>query len=86
LRRGRAEAIEAVAHGDQDSSKVVGRYIRDLALPEGTGIGAIVRNNEVVIPDRDEKIEPEDHVIIFMIDKSQIHDVEALFEVDVSFI
>jgi trk system potassium uptake protein TrkA len=86
LRRGRAEAIEAVAHGDKKSSKVVGRYIRELTLPEGTGIGAIVRNNEVVIPDRDEKIEAEDHVILFMIDKNQIHDVEALFEVDVSFI
>ncbi|MBT5032167.1 MAG: Trk system potassium transporter TrkA [Proteobacteria bacterium] len=86
LRRGRAEAIEAVAHGDETSSKVVGQYIRDLPLPEGTGIGAIVRNKQVVIPDRDEKIETEDHVILFMVDKSCIHKVESLFEVDVSFI
>lgn len=43
LRRGAAEAIEAVAHGDKNSSKVVGRTIEEIALPAGTTIGTIVR-------------------------------------------
>ena len=86
LRRGLAEAIEAVAHGDSDSSRVVGRNIRDLALPPGTGIGAIVRHGEVVIPHKSEVIQSEDHVILFMVDKKYIRDVETLFEVGVTYI
>ena len=46
LRRGAAEAIEAIAHGDSKSSKVVGRMIEDIALPPGTTIGAIIRDEE----------------------------------------
>ncbi|HET9701201.1 MAG TPA: Trk system potassium transporter TrkA, partial [Burkholderiales bacterium] len=46
LRRGAAEALELVAHGDRDSSKVVGRRIEEIKLPEGTTIGAIVRRLE----------------------------------------
>ncbi|ACR11235.1 Trk system potassium transporter TrkA [Teredinibacter turnerae] len=43
LRRGAAEAIEVIAHGDSRTSKVVGRAIEDIDLPEGATIGAIVR-------------------------------------------
>ncbi|MBE9563194.1 MAG: Trk system potassium transporter TrkA, partial [Proteobacteria bacterium] len=43
LRRGAAEAIEAIAHGDNKSSKVVGRCIEQIKLPKGTTIDAIVR-------------------------------------------
>lgn len=86
LRRGRAEAIEAIAHGDAESSKVVGKGVRDIPLPPGTGIGAIVREGEVIMPHADTVIQSEDHIILFMIDKKYIHEVEALFQVDVSFI
>ncbi len=86
LRRGRAEALEAIAHGDENSSKVVGRGVREIQFPPGVGVGAIVRNEEVVIPSKSTVIEAEDHVIIFMDDKSCIADVEALFQVDVTFI
>ncbi|TVZ41704.1 trk system potassium uptake protein TrkA [Alteromonadaceae bacterium 2753L.S.0a.02] len=43
LRRGAAEAIEVIAHGDSKTSKVVGRAIEDIDLPEGATIGALVR-------------------------------------------
>lgn len=86
LRRGRAEAIEAIAHGDEKSSKVVGRGVRDIPFPPGTGVGAIVRNEEVIIPNIDTLIEAEDHVIIFMDNKACIKDVEALFHVSATFI
>jgi trk system potassium uptake protein TrkA len=86
LRRGRAEAIEAIAHGDENSSKVIGKGVRDIPFPPGTGVGAIVRNGEVIIPNVDTIIEPEDHVIIFMDNKSCITDVESLFQVAVTFI
>jgi len=86
LRRGRAEAIEAIAHGDEHSSKVIGKGVRDIAFPAGTGVGAIVRNEQVIIPNAETIIEPEDHVIVFMDDKACIAEVEALFQVAATFI
>lgn len=86
LRRGAAEAIEAIAHGDKESSKVVGRRIEELKLPPGTTIGAIVRGKEVLIAHRDTVIESNDHVILFVIDKKHLSAVERLFQVDVMFI
>ena len=86
LRRGSAEAIEAIAHGDRDSSRVVGRGVRDLPLPPGTGVGAILRNNEALIAHKGTVIESGDHIILFVVDKKNIPDVERLFQVDVMFL
>ncbi|MEJ2380700.1 MAG: Trk system potassium transporter TrkA [Gammaproteobacteria bacterium] len=86
LRRGAAEAIEAVAHGDSRNSKVVGRMVEEIKLPPGTTIGAVVRGDEVIIAHHDTAIEPEDHVILFLTDKKRIGDVEKLFQVGVTFI
>lgn len=43
LRRGAAEALELVVHGDAKSSHVVGRKIEEIKLPKGATIGALVR-------------------------------------------
>lgn len=86
LRRGAAEAIEAVAHGDRTTSKVVGRALEDLKLPAGTTIGAIVRGDEVIIVHHDTVIESGDHVILFLVDKRRVVDVERLFQVGVTFL
>jgi trk system potassium uptake protein TrkA len=85
LRRGAAEALEAVAHGDKDSSLVVGRRIDQLGLPPGTTIGAIVRGDEVIITHHDTIIEAGDHVILFLINKQHIGQVERLFQVGLNF-
>jgi trk system potassium uptake protein TrkA len=85
LRRGAAEAIEAVAHGSRDNSKVVGRAIDEIKLPPGTTIGAIVRGEEVIIAHHDTVIETDDHVILFLSDKRCIQQVERLFQVGVTF-
>jgi trk system potassium uptake protein TrkA len=45
LRRGAAEALELVAHGDRSSSKVVGRRIDELPVIAGAHIAAIVRRS-----------------------------------------
>lgn len=81
LRRGAAEAIEAVAHGDFRTSKVVGRRIEEIDIPLGITIGAIVRNNDVIIAHHDTIIQTEDHLIVFVIDKKLIPVVEKLFQV-----
>src|SRR5699024_598289 len=86
LRRGAAEAIEAVAHGDQRSSKVVGRRINEIDLPEGSTIGAIVRDDAVLISHGEMRILSGDHVIVFVVDKRQIKNVEKLFQVNATFL
>lgn len=86
LRRGAAEAIEAVAHGDYKSSKVVGRRVEEIRLPHGATIGAIARNDEVLICHHDTVIEADDHVILFLVDKRQVPEVERLFSVGATFL
>lgn len=86
LRRGAAEAIEAVAHGDRKTSKVVGRNIEQINLPNGATIGAIARGDEVIMAEADIVIESEDHVIIFLADKTAVKDIEKLFQVSATFI
>ena len=85
LRRGAAEALELVAHGDRQSSRVVGRRIDEIDLPRGATIGAIVRGGEVIMGHRDTSIEAEDHVIVFVIDKKMVTKVEKLFQVNIGF-
>ncbi len=100
LRRGAAEALELIAHGDAKSSKVIGRRIEQLDLPKGVTIGAIVRrrdksgapakgnshNHEVIIAHHDTIIESGDHVIVFVVNKRMVPKIEKLFQVDVGFI
>ena len=81
LRGGAAEAIEIVAKGDEKSSKVVGRAIKNIKLPPGATIGAVVRGNEVLIAHSNTLINEEDHVILFLVNKRYICDIEKLFQV-----
>ncbi len=91
LRRGAAEAMEIIAHGDTRNSRVVGRRISEIPLPEGTVIGAVVRDSargkdrQVVMGAGDLVIENQDHVILFLSDKSHTRKVEHLFQVGVAF-
>lgn len=85
LRRGAAEAIEVTAHGDAGSSKVVGRRLDEIKLPQGVTIGAIVRGDTVLIAHRHIVVEPDDHVILFLIDRKQVGAVEKLFAVGLGF-
>ena len=103
LRRGAAEALELIAHGDPRTSKVVGRRVEEIDLPKSAAIGAIVRRREragqsgedrkgdgydydVLIAHHDTIIEPEDHVIVFVVNRRMVPQVEKLFQVDVGFV
>lgn len=86
LRRGAAEAIEAVALGDRRSSRVVGRKVEEIDLPEGTTIPAVVRGEDVIIAHHDTVIMEGDHVLLFVPDKRKIAAVEQLFQVGAMFI
>jgi trk system potassium uptake protein TrkA len=85
LRRGAAEAIEVIAHGDHRTSRVIGRKLAKIKLPPTTTIGAIVRNKQVIIASDDIVIEAEDHIIMLLSDKRYIPAVEKLFQVGITF-
>jgi len=85
LRRGAAEAIEAVAVGDRRTSRVIGRALEELDLPSAATIGGIVRGEKLLIAHHDVIVEPEDHVIVFLMDKRQLPQVEALFRADATW-
>jgi trk system potassium uptake protein len=86
LRRGAAEAIEAIAHGDQRTSKVVGRRVDEIKLPPGASIVAIARDTQVIMAHHYTRIEANDHVILILLDRSRIKDVEHLFQVGITFL
>lgn len=85
LRRGAAEALEAVVHGDGRTSRVVDRRVGQISLPTGVTIGAIVRDGKPIIAADDVVIKADDHVILFLIDKARIRAVERLFQVGLGF-
>lgn len=79
LRRGAAEALEAIIHGDDRSSKVVGKRIEDIVLPESARIGCIVRGDDVIMAHHDTVIQADDHVVLFITDRRHVDQVERLF-------
>jgi trk system potassium uptake protein TrkA len=79
LKRGAAEALEAVVHGDERSSRIVGRTVAQIPLPEGASIGAVVRGDEVIMAHHDTLVLADDHVILFLADRRHLEAVERLF-------
>ncbi len=100
LRRGAAEAMEAIVRGDRKTSRLAGRPIGEAGLPKGAQVGAIVRGlhlpdgsdagaearPQVLIAHGDTVIEPNDHVIVFVPSKRMVRDVEKLFQVSATFL
>lgn len=85
MQQGAAESMEVIARGDRRSSRVVGRRIEQIGLPEGVQIGALVRGDEVLIAHHDTVVQTDDHVILFLPNKRQVRAVEKLFQVGATF-
>jgi trk system potassium uptake protein len=79
LRRGAAEALEAIVHGDDRSSRVVGKRVEEIKLPDGASIGAVVRGEKVIMAHHDTVVQCDDHVILFLSDRRHVEAVERLF-------
>ncbi|MFA6036544.1 MAG: Trk system potassium transporter TrkA [Legionellales bacterium] len=85
LGSGNAEALEAIAHGNPENSKIIGKTVEQIPLPQGASIAAIVRAGIVMIAQAQTMIMPEDHVILFVPDKRDIPQIERLFQVGLTF-
>ena len=86
LRRGAAEAIEIVLHGDRRTSAVVGKKAKDLPLPEGVTAAGLFRRDELLFIHAETVLEENDHLILFLTDKRRIPEVERMFQVRYSFV
>lgn len=71
----RAEMLELLA---QPGATAIGKKLKHLKLPSGAVIGAVVREERVIIPDGNFKINPHDRLMVFSLPKS-IHKTEQLF-------
>ena len=82
---GEAELFEVIIHGDKNTSKVVSKKISDLELPQGCRIGAIYRNESVILVQGDIEICSEDRLIIFLLNKRDFPKLAKLFQVGIGF-
>lgn len=78
---GAAEVVEGEA---LETSKLVGKELRSVKLPQGTIIGAILRGEEVIIPRGGTIIKPKDRVVIFAL-RNAVRKVEEMFSVSLEF-
>ncbi|QEY24280.1 Trk system potassium transporter TrkA [Neisseria animalis] len=86
LRRGTAEAIEVVVHGDKNTSAIVGRRISEVEWPHGCHFAALVRDNEVIMGHHEEAVLQEgDHVIFFVARRRVLRELEKLIQVKMGF-
>jgi len=78
---GSLEVIEAEA---LETCDVIDVPIRDIPFPKNTVVAALVRDENVIIPDGDTCIKPHDHVLMVASSPST-QAVEKLFEVHLEF-
>ncbi len=85
LHHGKAELIEVIAHGSAGISRVIGKTLREIALPDKVRLCGLIREKAFLTPSETLTIEPDDRLIVFLADKKLLPEVEALFAVDVGF-
>ncbi|MFN6942724.1 MAG: TrkA C-terminal domain-containing protein, partial [Parvibaculum sp.] len=81
VRDGAAEVIEAEA---LETSTLVGKPLREVALPSGILVGAVIRDGEVIIPRGNTEIRAGDRVVLF-VRSDQVKKVEQMFRVSLEF-
>lgn len=76
LKEGEAEVIELIV---SPHSKIINKPLKKANLPRNSIIGAIVRQDKVIIPHGNDIIQPEDKIIIFAL-SSDINKIEKIFD------
>ncbi len=92
VRRGRIRGVHGVEAGEGEvveaealeTSPMIGKPLREAELPDGIRIGAIVRDDEVVIPTGDTEIRPNDRVVMFAL-RDKIEEIQHLFRVSIEY-
>ena len=82
---GEAELLEIIIHGDNKTSKVVGKKVSELELPSGCRIGAIYREGKVILLNEDVSIQSNDRLIIYLLHKKDFSKLAKLLQVSIGF-
>ncbi len=75
-----AEAVEGIVHANEYTSSLFGKSIKEISLPEGASIGAVIRHGELIMPRSEVELCLNDHLIIFLANKNMMSEVEVLFK------
>ncbi|MEE8394059.1 MAG: Trk system potassium transporter TrkA [Rhodospirillales bacterium] len=81
LREGFGELIEAEA---LETSPLVGAPLKEVKLPSGVLLGAIVRDGQVISPRGDTVVKAKDRVVLFAAEES-VSKVEKMFSVQLEY-
>ncbi|MBL8628970.1 MAG: Trk system potassium transporter TrkA [Rhodospirillaceae bacterium] len=92
VRRGRIHAVhtvqddfgELIEAEAMQTSGLVGKPLRELNLPSGTRIGAVIRKGQVIVPRGTSIVETGDRIVLFAA-KSAVKQVEKLFSVRLEY-
>ena len=66
------------------TSPLVGKPLREASVPEGVRIGALVRDDEVIIPRGHTEVRPHDTLVMFAL-ADQVREVEHMFRVSLEY-
>jgi len=78
------EKVEAVEFIALETSDITNTPLKDIDFPKGTIIGAIIRDDELIIPKGDSVILPGDHVILVTL-RSSIPKIEKILTVKLDY-
>ena len=88
IHKGKIESVFAIDNNQAEiihaqvlkSSKIINKTIEDAEFPNGLRVGLIKKEDKIIIPDKDTKIEIHDE-ILFLCMKDDIKKAEELFQV-----
>jgi trk system potassium uptake protein len=86
VRRGRIRSVHAIGHGfgevlvfeALEASEIVGTPLRDVKMPAGALVGAVIRKGEVIITHGDHVVRAGDQVVLFVLE-AVVKQVERFF-------
>jgi len=92
VRRGRIRGVHSVQNGAGEvieaealeTSPLIGIPLKNLELPDGIRIGAVLRDQEIIIPNGSTEIKANDRIVIFSLAES-VRTVEQLFRVSLEY-
>ena len=86
VRRGAAEVVEAVVHGDRKTSSLVGRRVDEVKWPSACHIAAIVRGDQVIMGRHHVQIIADGDRLIFFVSRRRVsRELEKLIQVKMGF-
>lgn len=92
IRRGRIRAVHSISDGKAElleveaveTSPLVGKTIKELALSNRLRIGAVYRKDEILRPAGDLRLQTKDRIVIFAMTEA-VKEVEQMFRVSFDF-